>query len=238
MPLRPVFLWGFCIAAVCGADWTWRSTPLDVTTVRNGDNVVRVNVDWGAQGESIERDPAEVRQQYERLLAWLKSPEMIAFITELKAKADAEETRRAKELTTAWRNAYETAEQVVDLPTVDAMRTRTVAPPAWLRGMPWDVRQALVVAMIDARNPQQVAWATSLRQAEPHATIFALGWTSPKDFTRIQRANATLGMLGVNATTTAKPSADFAADYLVSGLPAVVRFPAIDQMTITEGLTP
>jgi len=235
MVLRAMLAWSYAVTALAAVDQTWRSAPLDVVTLTYTDGTNRVTVDWGDQGESIERDPVEVREQYQRLLAFIKSPETLAYLQEIKAKADAEETRRGKEHAADWKRSYESDEQSIDLPTVLKASTREEPAPTWVRGMPWDVRQSLLIAMIDARSSTQVAWAENLRRTEPQATIFALGWTTAKDLTRIQRANVTLQLIGINSLGSAKRADAFAADYLVSGLPALIRFPSPDLLSISEG---
>ena len=93
------------------------------------------------------------------------------------------------------------------------------------------------VGAFDARDPQQVAWALRLRELEPLAMLFAVGWRSQDDLVRLMREHPSLKTLTITSVAGHRQAADWLADYEIRSVPAVVRFPDPDHLVLVEGVT-
>jgi hypothetical protein len=210
-----------------------RLTPLSLDTQPFADGTTRLVVDWGKRGDLLLREPQEVRKEYDQLLLWLQSPEVVAYVSEETRKAASQERSLARTQASAWLNQFQNGDQAVSTPVV-AKRERMVRLPPWMQTMPVDLRRLVIVAMVDIRDDQQVTWAMEQRKSQPATQLFAVGWPSMRRVHQLNAENPAL-QLQPMPSVPSRPIEKWLADFAIEGLPAVAQADG-DQLFIREGL--
>ncbi|MDA3961205.1 MAG: hypothetical protein PF961_10480 [Planctomycetota bacterium] len=227
---KPVALLALAVAldAASGAG------PAAVSTTGFRDRE-RIVANWGHVGPTLRRQPEEVSGQFERLKAYLHSPEVVAMLEAEQKRMVAIEEQLGKQQGDARMARYRTEDQDPGVPRV-ASRTRSIQTPEWIFGIPWDVRKQLVVAAFDARDGVQVAWARRVRALHPTAAINVVGWHSQAALDAVQEETPDLRPMSVVSVPGGASAADWLGDWGIEGLPALVRWTSPEEQVMEEGL--
>lgn len=214
-----------------------RTQPLDVYTLPFSDQQTRLVVDWGSQGDTIERDPQQVVEERRRLRAWLKSPEVIAHFKSLEKDLQAKALPVAQKQAAEWVDRFNTVGQTISLPTKDLQSLRRIPLPAWMNGIPGDMRPLVQVGIFDASNEAHIRWAVNQRTLRPEVHLFAVGWKSMRQFQELHLRHPTLSATTVTTVTGGPSAEDWIGHYGVSALPAFCRIDG-SELVLEEGVSP
>ena len=229
---RLCILCGLLPCSVFGAEE--RASPIATNTQPFADGASRLVVDWGERGETLPREPRDVRGEHDQLLVWLQSPDMVAFMSEENRKAVIQERAAATVQAADWLDRFYHEAQVVSLPSIAFTSERQAAIPQWMHAMPIDVRKIVVLGFVDAREQSQVDWALRMRKEKPEMQLFAVGYSSISAIHILNEQYPALQFIP-KASYPGSPVENWIHDFSVEALPATVAVNG-DLLVIHEGL--
>jgi len=215
-----------------------RPEPLVIYTEVIG-KTKRMRVDWGTIDEVITRNPNRVAEDLEALRAEWTSPERIALLKKEWERLIPIEEEIGREAFKEYKRLREEVRQTVNVSRQIEITKDTHDAPGWLLNLPWEIRRTLRLAVFDANDSQQVAWALRIRQTYPEVELIAVGWPSHKFLDELVEQHPSLRHQRVQTVFHGEQSRraeDWLEDYGIHSLPTLINFPTSTTITLVKGI--